>query len=147
LLAASGYDRCEHGIEHWGFENGRDFLTGWVTVSVPRRTILLGPVGAAERNQDMIDWHSAVSEANKADQERLEVINSNTSSLGGLSWCIMEQTGGFVEPWFFSYIYLYLLLKVIVTFVRSHILAALLCKIRAFWNLTLCQVENRYWHF
>jgi hypothetical protein len=28
LLAASGYDRCEHGIEHWGFENGRDFLTG-----------------------------------------------------------------------------------------------------------------------
>jgi len=27
----------------------------------------------------------------------------------------MEQIGGFVEPWFFPHIYLYLLLKVTVT--------------------------------
>ena len=114
------------------------FLIGWVTVSVPRRTILLGCVGAAERNQGTIDWHSAVLEPNKADQERLEAINSKTSSLVRLTWCvsfIMEQTGGFVEPWFFPYIHLYLLLKVAVTFIRSHILTALLWKIRAFWNL------------
>ena len=70
-----------------GFENVRDFLTDWVTVSVPRRTIPLWPVGAAERNQDIIDWQSAVLEANKADQERLEMINSKTSSLVGLTWC------------------------------------------------------------
>jgi hypothetical protein len=63
-------------------------------------------------------------EANKADQERLEVINSKTS----VSF-IMEQTGGFVEPWCFPYIYLYHLLKIPVTFIRSNILAALFRKI------------------
>jgi len=42
---------------------------------------------------------------------------------------------GLLNPvFFFPYIYLYLLLKVTVTFIRSHILAALLWKIRAFWK-------------